>query len=70
MAVYIQHGSYITVYNNLINITVKKGDKVSTKQNIGTVYTNAATGKTILKFLIYQNRDRMNPADWVFQMKK
>ncbi|WP_034260135.1 murein hydrolase activator EnvC family protein [Altibacter lentus] len=68
MAVYIQHGSYITVYNNLINITVKKGDKVSTKQNIGTVYTNAATGKTILKFLIYQNRDRMNPADWVFQM--
>ncbi|WP_369819682.1 murein hydrolase activator EnvC [Ulvibacter sp. MAR_2010_11] len=67
-AVYIQHGSYITVYNNLVNITVKKGDKVSTKQEIGTIYSNPTTGKTILKFLLYQNTNRMNPADWIFSM--
>lgn len=67
-AVYIQHGNYITVYNNLSKINVKKGDKVSTKQEIGTVVTNAASGKTILKFLIYQNTSRLNPADWVFRM--
>ncbi len=67
-AVYIQHGSYITVYNNLISIKVKKGDKVSTKQEIGTIFTNPTTGKTTVKFLIYQNTKRMNPADWVFRM--
>ena len=67
-AVYIQHGSYITVYNNLASINVKKGDKVTTKQEIGTIYTNSTTGKTILKFLIYQNTNRMNPSDWVYKM--
>lgn len=67
-AVYIQHGSYITVYNNLASINVKKGDKVTTKQEIGTIYTNSTTEKTILKFLIYQNTNRMNPSDWVYKM--
>lgn len=67
-AVYVQHGNYITVYNNLTNIQVKKGDKIKTKQEIGTVFHNPTTNKTILKFLIYQNSNRMNPADWVFRM--
>lgn len=67
-AVMIQHGSYITVYNNLMNILVKKGDKVATKQQIGTIYKNPSSGKTVLKFLVYKNTSRMNPADWVFKM--
>jgi septal ring factor EnvC (AmiA/AmiB activator) len=67
-AIYIQHGNYITVYNNLTNIKVKKGDKVTTKQELGSIYTHPATGKTILKFLIYKNTNRMNPADWVYRM--
>jgi septal ring factor EnvC (AmiA/AmiB activator) len=67
-AVYIQHGNYITVYNNLVNVSVKKGDKVTTKQEIGTIFTNPSNGQTTLKFLIYQNTNRMNPADWVFRM--
>ena len=67
-AIYIQHGSYITIYQNIVNIKVKKGEKVTTKQEIGTVYTNAGTGKTVLKFLVYQNDRKMNPSDWVFRM--
>ena len=67
-AVYIQHGDYITVYNNLATVSVKKGDKVDTKQALGTVFSNPVTGKTMLKFLIYQNTKRMNPADWIFRM--
>lgn len=67
-AVYIRHGSFITIYNNIENVLVKKGDKVSTKQEIGTIFTNNLNGKTVLKFLIYQNSTRMNPADWVFKM--
>ncbi|WP_241780955.1 murein hydrolase activator EnvC family protein [Cochleicola gelatinilyticus] len=67
-AVYVQHGNYITVYNNLTDIQVKKGDKIKTKQEIGTVFHNPTTNKTILKFLIYQNSNRMNPADWVYRM--
>ena len=67
-AVYIQHGNYISVYNNLTKILVKKGDKVSTKQELGSIFTHPTSGKTILKFLIYNNTNRMNPADWIFRM--
>ena len=67
-AIYIQHGNYISIYNNMAKILVKKGDKVTIKQDLGTVFTNPSTGKTILKFLIYKNTIRMNPADWVFKM--
>lgn len=66
--VMVQHGNYISVYNNLTNLLVKKGDKVSTKQELGTVYQNPATGKTILKFVITQNSKRLNPADWIYKM--
>ncbi len=67
-AIYIQHGNYITVYNNLTNILVKKGDKVTTKQELGSIFTHPTSGKTILKFLIYKNTNRMNPADWIYRM--
>ncbi len=67
-AVFIQHGNYITVYSNLIDVTVQKGDKISTKQVLGKVFTHPLTHKTILKFLIYKNSTKLNPADWVFRM--
>ena len=67
-AVYIRHGNYITVYNNLHKLVVKKGDKVTTKQQIGTVFTNSLTKKTVLKFLVYKDGKRLNPADWIYKM--
>ncbi|WP_317194708.1 murein hydrolase activator EnvC family protein [Aequorivita echinoideorum] len=67
-AVYIQHGDFITVYSNLGTVSVKRGDKVSTKQNIGTVANSPTEGKTVLKFYIYKNTTKMNPADWVYRM--
>ncbi len=67
-AIYIRHGNYITIYQNITNLLVKKGDKVVTKQKLGTVFTNTNTGKTILKFLVYKNADKMNPADWIYKM--
>ena len=67
-AVFIKHGNYITVYRNLSGVMVKKGDKVTTKQEIGTVYNNPSTGKTTLKFYIWKNSEKMNPADWIYKM--
>ena len=67
-AIYIRHGDYITIYRNLATVSVKKGDKVTSKQNIGTIYKNPINGKTVLKFYIYKNAKKMNPADWVYRM--
>jgi len=66
MAVIIRHGQYLTVYSNLIDVTVKKGDKVSVRQNIGTVYADPADGnKAILKFQIWRESTKLNPEDWL-----
>ncbi|MEH6764038.1 MAG: peptidoglycan DD-metalloendopeptidase family protein [Aequorivita antarctica] len=66
--VFIQHGDYISVYSNLATVSVKKGDKVTTKQKIGTVAKSPTEGKTVLKFYIYQNKTKINPADWIYRM--
>lgn len=65
-AVIIRHGKYMSVYSNLREVVVKKGDKVSTKQNIGTVYFDKDDGdKSILKFQIWHESQKLNPEDWI-----
>ena len=67
-SVLIRHGSYITLYTNLSKLYVKKGEKVSSKQVIGEVFTNQQTGRTQLQFGIFNNIKALNPKDWVYQM--
>lgn len=64
----IRHGNYITVYKNMSKIYVKKGDKVTTKQEIGEVFTNRSTGETMLGFGVYKDSKTQNPAIWVYKM--
>ena len=68
IAIFIQHGDYFTVYQNLSSVNVSVGDKVSIKQLLGKIRANGDTGKTILKFLILQNTSYNNPASWLFNM--
>jgi len=63
-AVFIRHGEYITVYQNLATTTVSTGQKVSTKQRIGTVASNYE-GKSVLKFVLTKNESINNPESWL-----
>lgn len=65
--VMIRHGNYITIYKNLSKIYVKKGDKVNTRQEIGEVRTNNATGEAILSFVISKDGKYLNPTYWIKQ---
>ena len=67
-AVLIQHGNYISVYKNLDNVTVKIGDLVKTKQEIGKIHTDKTTGKTILAFVLFKEVTRQNPEEWVYKI--
>src|SRR6056297_32717 len=66
--VQIKHGNFISTYYNLDQLYVKKGDKVSIKEALGTVFTNTSNGQTRLKFYLYQNTSKLNPEDWVYQL--
>ncbi|MBK5208668.1 MAG: peptidoglycan DD-metalloendopeptidase family protein [Flavobacteriaceae bacterium] len=67
-AILIQHGDYITVYKNLESVFVNTGDKVKTKEEIGTIYTDKITGKTILGFVLSRNVTTEDPASWIYKM--
>ena len=64
-AVMIRHGNYLSVYMNMSKIYVKKGDKVTTGQAIGQVFTNRIKGETLLGFRIYKNDQVINPEPWL-----
>lgn len=63
--VMIRHGEYLTVYQNLASTSVKKGDKVSTKQTIGTVAKSQSSNTHELHFEIWKNDRYVNPNDWL-----
>jgi septal ring factor EnvC (AmiA/AmiB activator) len=65
--VLIQHGNYITSYNNLDKLYVKKGDNVVTGENIGQIFTDKVSGKTTLIFALYKNRTKLDPAAWILK---
>lgn len=67
-AVIIRHGNYFTIYKNLSKIFVKQGDKVSTKQIIGEVFTNRSNGETILGFGVNKDSNTEDPANWIYRM--
>ena len=66
--VIIRHGDYLTTYYNLKKVYVKTGDKITTKQEIGEVFTNPSNGETILSFNLSKNGNTQNPASWIYKM--
>ena len=65
--VLIQHGNYISSYNNLENIYVKKGDVIKTGQKIGQIFTDKVSKKTKLIFVLFKNTTRLNPSSWILK---
>jgi septal ring factor EnvC (AmiA/AmiB activator) len=64
-AIIIRHGRYFSVYQNLVNVKVKKGDNVELKQEIGEVFCDQDNGsKSILKLMIYDEK-YLNPELWI-----
>jgi septal ring factor EnvC (AmiA/AmiB activator) len=65
IGVIIRHGDYFTVYSQMDEVYVNRGDKVKTKQNIGRVHTDRAEGKTELHFELRHGTDCQNPSAWL-----
>lgn len=60
MVVMVRHGAYISVYCNLRSVNVSKGQKVSTRQTLGTVGAD-----NILQFQLRRETVKLNPEAWL-----
>lgn len=65
-AIIVRHGSYLTVYSNLAEVSVQAGQKVDTRQDIGTVFTDRDDdNKTVLKFQLWHENNKLDPEKWI-----
>jgi murein hydrolase activator len=63
-SVIINHGDYFSVYAGLKEVFVKRGEQVTTNQEIGQVLINGE-GVSELKFMIYKNNTALDPQLWL-----
>ena len=64
--VILRHGNYLTVYNNLSEVFVKLGQKISPKQEIVTIFTDKNKGNdTTFQFMIWKGKNKLNPEPWL-----
>lgn len=64
--VMVRHGRYISIYAGLAGVNVKEGDKVKAGQSLGRIYSDPDDGdRTILHFEIRNERQKLNPSQWV-----
>lgn len=58
--VIVRHGIYLSVYCNLRSVSVRRGQKVSTRQALGTVGED-----NILQFQLRRDTAKLNPEQWL-----
>jgi murein hydrolase activator len=63
--VLINHGNFFSVYQNVVDVKVKKGDKVKTNQVIGKVFTDTGSKTTVLRIQIWDEKKNLDPELWL-----
>ena len=63
--VILRHGDYYTFYANIINVYVKKGQRVKTGDALGKIYTDSDTGIASMHFQLWNKTTKLDPAPWL-----
>ena len=63
--VLIRHGEFLSVYQNLVNVRVKTGDKVLTKEAMGDAFSDEDNSVSLIHFEIWQEKRILNPEEWL-----
>jgi septal ring factor EnvC (AmiA/AmiB activator) len=64
--VLVRHGEFLTVYANLKDVYVKVGDKVTTKQHLGSILLDEEDSKTVMHFEVWKGQSKLDPENWLF----
>jgi septal ring factor EnvC (AmiA/AmiB activator) len=65
--VLVRHGEFFTIYSNLKDIYVKVGDKVKTKENLGSILFDDEDSKTVMHFEVWKGQIKLDPEDWLYK---
>ncbi len=65
--VLIRHGEFLTIYSNLREVYVKVGDRIKTKQNLGSIVFDEDDSKTLLHFEVWKGQTKLDPEVWLYK---
>ena len=65
--VMVRHGEYLSVYSYFTEVYVSKGDKVSTKQQLGILVAEPGKSKTDVHLEIWKGLTKLNPEYWIYR---
>lgn len=63
--VIVRHGQYLTVYAKLVDVLVKKGQKLNALDPIGTAFTNPDDQKAEIHLEIWNGTTKLDPLPWL-----
>lgn len=63
--VLLQHGKYFSVYQNLANPSVKRGQTVQRGQTLGTALADSEDGTAEVHFELWEGTAPINPEPWL-----
>lgn len=62
--VIVSHGNYYTVYSNLTDVVVRKGNSITRGQAIGSL-ANGSNGRAELHFELWKDKTKLDPQSWI-----
>lgn len=65
--VMVRHGEYLSVYTYFKEVFVSKGDKVSTKQDLGILVSDEDESTSIMHLEIWKSTTKLNPKEWIYK---
>lgn len=63
--VVIKHGSYFSFYSNLATTSVRRGQKISRGQQVGTAAEDPDLGFPVVNFGLSQGQNDFDPTPWI-----
>jgi septal ring factor EnvC (AmiA/AmiB activator) len=63
--VLVKHGDYFTFYANLATVNVAKGQKLKSKDTLGTAGVETSYNKSAVLFGVYKGTEELNPESWL-----
>lgn len=65
--VMIRHGEYLSVYSYMSDVFVQKGDKITTKQELGVLINDTGSSGTSVHIEIWKGMTKLNPEYWIYR---
>lgn len=67
--VIIRHGSYLSVYSNLLSVSVSSGQKVGRGDVLGVIAPDVSGQNSMVHFELWNGTRSVNPSDWLARQK-